>query len=204
MHTTGAKPQPLQLWIPARKSPSCGSVFLSRGLKEIIWIICRKRISHFAIQALAHGWSAPSFKRGPGMKAHMGSFSKETNLPALMALEYTSTLLRGAHEKHWKSEPKTLQRLWTKVCVRHASGEATEDTLSERGNNPEVKYMDRGWAARFPLYEVPLPLDSLGLLELSENNAFYFLLFSPWSLSSLSGTLLFCCYLHGRHVSPPF
>lgn len=83
VHTTGAKPQPLQLWIPARMSPLCGSVFLStRGLKEIIWIICSKRISHFATQARVHGWSAQSFKCGPGMKSHVSSFSKETNLPA--------------------------------------------------------------------------------------------------------------------------
>lgn len=62
LHTTGAKPQALQLWTPARMSPSCGSVSLSRrGLEEIIWIICRKRISRFATQASVHGWSAQSF-----------------------------------------------------------------------------------------------------------------------------------------------
>lgn len=51
--------------------------------------------------------------------------------------------------------------------------------------------MDRGWLASFPLHKTPLPLDSLRLLELSENNSFHFLLLSFQSLPSSLEPFLF-------------
>lgn len=59
-----------------------------RGLQEIIWIICRKQISHFTTQAPAYGCSALSFKHRLGLGPQRGCFSSEVSLPA--PLPYTT------------------------------------------------------------------------------------------------------------------
>lgn len=151
--------------------------FIQRGLEEIIWIICRKQIACFASQALLHGWSAQSLQRGLGMRPRVAPLLGRLTYPAHDPGPHQGLVCWMGPWRALEIWPQSCRQwLQADVCVRHA-GETGEDTLPRWGEDPEVKYAERGWAAWFPLCKTPLPLDGLGLFELSENNS-YFILFS--------------------------
>lgn len=74
-----------------------------KGLQAIIWIICRKQISHFTTQISLHGWCAL------GTRPQTGLFSRKANLPAPVSWATQEFgVWRWVHKEHWRPEPVSL------------------------------------------------------------------------------------------------